>query len=234
MIDLEAVITLEMIATGVLSPNDGFMNEEDYLSVLETGRLKNGIVWPTPLSFAPIGDQNEQVVASLSVGDEVLLVDHEELPIALLKVEDIFEYDRDHRAEHLFGTKDRSHPGVAAIYERMGDISLGGKITLLNRASWGAFEPLRLTPLDTWRIFYEENDFKSSAGFMTGANPMHRGHEHMHRNLLEEVDSLLVLPLVEIAKREFTRHEFRLLAYRSVLDQYYPKDRTILAPLRVT
>src|SRR5690625_7998381 len=56
----------------------------------------------------------------------------------------------------------------------------------------------------------------------------------MHKNLLEEVDGLLVLPLVEMAKREYTRHEFRLLAYRSVLKQYYPQERTILYPLRVT
>src|SRR5690625_3862942 len=234
MIDLEAVITLEMIATGVLSPNDGFLNEEDYLSVLETGRLKNGIVWPTPLSFAPIGDRNEQVVASLSVGDEVLLVDHEELPIALLKVEDLFEYDRDHRAEHLFGTKDRAHPGVDSIYRRMGDKAIGGQITLLNRVDWGPFEPLRLEPKDTWHLFYEEKKFKKIAGFITGANPMHRGHEHRHRNHLEDVDGLLVQPLVEMAKREYTRHEFRMLAYRAVLEQYYPKERTILSPLRVT
>lgn len=37
-----------------------------------------------------------------------------------------------------------------------------------------------------------------------------------------------------MAKREYTRHEFRMLAYRTVIDEYYPKDRTILAPLRVT
>src|SRR5690625_6531517 len=30
VVDMEAVITLEMIATGVLSPNEGFMNEADY------------------------------------------------------------------------------------------------------------------------------------------------------------------------------------------------------------
>src|SRR5690625_1534569 len=39
VVDMEAVITLEMIATGVLSPNEGFMNEADYKSVLtEIGR----------------------------------------------------------------------------------------------------------------------------------------------------------------------------------------------------
>src|SRR5699024_7722855 len=47
-------------------------------------------------------------------------------------------------------------------------------------------------------------------------------------------DGLLVQPLVEMAKREYTRHEFRMLAYRSVLDTYYPEDRSILSPLRVT
>ena len=55
MVDLEAVITIEMIATGVLSPIDGFMNEADYLSVLKEGRLADGTVWPVPISFAPIG-----------------------------------------------------------------------------------------------------------------------------------------------------------------------------------
>src|SRR5699024_12329528 len=68
MVDLEAVITLEMIATGVLSPNEGFMNEEDYKSVLHNGRLKNNVIWPVPLSFAPTGERNKQVIESLSIG----------------------------------------------------------------------------------------------------------------------------------------------------------------------
>src|SRR5690554_4835453 len=45
MIDMEAVITVEMIATGVLSPNEGFMDEANYHSVLTKGRLENGLIW---------------------------------------------------------------------------------------------------------------------------------------------------------------------------------------------
>lgn len=108
MVDLEAVITLEMIATGVLSPNEGFMVEEDYKSVLTNGRLTNGVIWPVPLSFAPIGERNEQVIQTLSVGDEVALTDETKEPVAILKLDDIFHYDRDFRASHLFGTTDRS------------------------------------------------------------------------------------------------------------------------------
>jgi len=234
MVDLEAVITVEMIATGVLSPNDGFMGEEDYNSVLDKGRLANGTVWPIPLSFAPIGNTNEEIISKLSVGDEVVLADEKKQPIAIQKLDDIFEYDKDKRASHLFGTTDRSHPGVDSIYRRMGDTALGGPIYLLNRADWGPFEKIRMEPKDTWHLFYEEKGFKSMAGFITGANPLHRGHEYIHKNALEEIDGVFIQPLVEMAKKEYTRHEFRMLAYRAVIDNYYPKERSLLAPLRVT
>src|SRR5690554_526848 len=233
-VDLEAVITIEMIATGVLSPNKGFMNETDYLSVLKDGRLSNGVVWPVPLSFAPIGERNQEIIANLNKGDEIALTDADNEPVAILSIEDIFAYDKEHRAKSLFGTTDRSHPGVDSIHRRMGDTALGGTLHLLNRVDWGPFEKLRQEPKDTWRTFYEEKKFGSVAGFITGANPLHRGHEYIHRNALEEVDGLFLQPLVEMAKREYVRHEYRMLAYRNVLDTYYAKDRSILAPLRVT
>src|SRR5699024_116409 len=91
-----------------------------------------------------------------------------------------------------------------------------------------------MEPKDTWHLFYEEKGFKSMAGFITGANPLHRGHEYIHKNALEEIDGVFIQPLVEMAKNEYTRHEFRMLAYRAVIDNYYPKERSLLAPLRVT
>lgn len=233
-VDLEAVITIEMITTGVLSPNRGFMNEQDYLSVLENGRLSDGTVWPVPLSFAPTGMVNQEVIAQLSKGDEVALIDSDHEPVAILDIEDIFKYDRKHRAQQLFGTTDRTHPGVDSIYRRMGDTALGGTLHLLNRVDWGPFEQLRLEPKDTWKLFYEEKQFTSVAGFITGANPLHRGHEYIHRNALEEIDGLFLQPLVEMAKREFVRHEYRIRGYQNVIDTYYPQDRSILSPLRVT
>lgn len=233
-VDLEAVITIEMIATGVLSPNTGFMKEADYESVLTKGRLADGTIWPVPLSFAPVGNKNSEIIKGLRVGDEVALTDTNNDPVAILTLEDIFDYDKNGRAQKLFGTTDRSHPGVDSIFRRMGDTSLGGPVTLLQRADWGPFEKIRREPKDTWKLFYEEKKFNSVAGFITGANPLHRGHEYIHKNALEEVDGLFVQPLVEMAKREYVRHEYRMLAYRSVLETYYPMARTIMAPLRVT
>lgn len=234
MVDLEAVITIEMITTGVLSPNRGFMVEADYLSVLDTGRLASGVVWPVPLSFAPTGKVNQEIIAGLNVGDEVCLADTNGEPVAILELEDIFAYDREHRANKLFGTTSRDHPGVDSIYRRMGETALGGPLRLLNRVDWGPFEELRKEPKDTWKLFYEEKGFESVAGFITGANPLHRGHEYIHRNALEEVDGLFLQPLVEMAKREYVRHEYRIRGYKNVMEEYYPTDRSILSPLRVT
>src|SRR5690554_8224320 len=136
MIDMEAVITIEIIATGVLSPNKGFMDEANYKSVLSKCRLENGLVWPVPLSFAPTGERNKEVVKSLAVGNDVLLIDENKTPIAILTLNDIFSYDRSYRASQLFGTTDRNHPGVDAIYRRMGDTALGGSIKLLHCIDW--------------------------------------------------------------------------------------------------
>lgn len=233
-VDLEAIITVEMLATGVLSPNRGFMVEADYLSVLDKGRLADGTVWPVPLSFAPSGKRNSEIIADLSAGDEIALTDHHNDPIAIMTLDDVFAYDKAHRAQKLFGTTDRKHPGVDSVFRRMGDTALGGPVRLLKRADWGPFEKIRREPRDTWHLFYEEKKFNSVAGFITGANPLHRGHEYIHKNALEEVDGLFVQPLVEMAKREYVRHEYRMLAYRAVLGTYYPTERTLMSPLRVT
>lgn len=43
---------LEMIATGALSPLEGFMTGEDYASVLDLMRLTDGSVWTIPVTIA--------------------------------------------------------------------------------------------------------------------------------------------------------------------------------------
>src|SRR5699024_12567191 len=86
-------------------------------------------------------------------------------PVAILKLEDNFAYDRDLRASNLFGTTDRSHPGVDSMYQRMGDTALVRPIKLLRRVHWGPFEKLRLEPKDTWELFYEKKKFRSVGGF---------------------------------------------------------------------
>ncbi|MFQ6136884.1 MAG: sulfate adenylyltransferase [Candidatus Hydrothermarchaeales archaeon] len=232
-LDREAAINLEMIAVGVLSPNEGFMDQEDYRSVLYNGRLESGLPWTIPITFAPAGKKNAEVIKGLKEGEDIALVDDSGDPLAILHLEERFAYDKEERARQVFGTTERRHPGVDNLFTRRGDISLAGPIDMILRKSWGPFEKMRLEPADTWRIFYEEKRWETIVGFQT-ANPLHRGHEYLQKCALEIFDGLFINPVVETTRRAYFRNEFRIKAYEAALKTYYPKDSVILAPLRVT
>ena len=55
------VSDLDMLASGALSPLEGFMGREDYESVVESMRLANGLPWALPVCLAvdeaPAGDR---------------------------------------------------------------------------------------------------------------------------------------------------------------------------------
>ena len=44
---------LELLATGAVSPNRGFMTKADYESVVNEMRLANGLPWSLPITLAP-------------------------------------------------------------------------------------------------------------------------------------------------------------------------------------
>lgn len=233
MVDREAEISFEMIATGVFSPLVGSPSREENECIVESGRLLDGTPWPIPFSFAPAGRRNAEVVGRLSEGDDVVLIDRSSRPVALLHVREIYDFDRECRGRTLFGTPDpRAHPGVASIFRRMGRRALSGTVDLIQRASWGAFERHRLTPKETYHLFYERRGYRTVAGFVTGANPPHLGHEHMHRVALELVDGILLLPQVEMERTEYIRPYHRLLALEALADVYYPPLRVVLSALR--
>src|ERR1700742_83523 len=71
---------LELLASGALSPLTGFMGEADYRSVVEKLRLADGTVWPIPVTLAP----SAEVVAKISVGDQVALLDSADRPLGIL------------------------------------------------------------------------------------------------------------------------------------------------------
>jgi sulfate adenylyltransferase len=225
----DQIITLEMIATGVLSPNEGFMGQEDYESVLERGRMASGLPWTLPPTLAPKG--GEDLAKGLERGERLAITDGEGNVYAVMEVKDKFRYDKEKRAERLFGTTDRRHPGVDNIYRNMGEFCLGGPIWMLGRPGWGPFERYRLEPADTWRIF-EERGWKTIVAFQT-ANPIHRGHEYLQKCALEIFDGLFIHPVVETTRKAYFRNEFRLYAYQVALKNYYPQDRVLMAPLRV-
>src|SRR2546422_224549 len=207
---------LDMLATGALSPLEGFMGRNDYERVVEEMRLERGLPWALPVCLAV--DRPPQ-------GDEVALTDEAGRALAVLEVDEVYEYDREREAERCFRTTDEAHPGVARLYAQK-PLYLAGRVTVFQRVP-PEYPELALDPAETRRTFAERG-WKRVVGFQT-RNPIHRAHEYLTKGALETVDGLLVHPLIGETKSDDVPAEVRIACYRVLLDNYYPPGRVVLA-----
>ena len=132
----------ELILDGSFSPLNGFMTEEDYISVLETMRLGNGKLFPIPIVL----DLNEKFSQNLNYGDEIFLCNKEGFQIAKLLVESIWKPDLNKEANLIYGTNDRLHPAVNYLFEQGNKVYVGGKVRKLTMPNHYDFKHYRLTP----------------------------------------------------------------------------------------
>src|ERR1043165_1371323 len=100
---------LELLATGGFSPLRKFMGRADYQSVLDSIRLADGTLFPIPITLPVAKSLN------LSEGAEIALADEHNDLLALMRVEEIYEWDRETEAKSAYGTTDPRHPLVAEI-----------------------------------------------------------------------------------------------------------------------
>src|SRR5215203_3508225 len=83
---------LELLATGAFSPLRKFMGREDYLSVLESMRLADGTLFSIPITLPVAPNLN------ISEGAEIALADEHNDLLAIMRVEEIYEWDREREA----------------------------------------------------------------------------------------------------------------------------------------
>ena len=77
---------VENIADGIFSPLEGFLNQQDFESVISKGRLANGTAWTMPTVF----DVDEETGKKMKDAGDVLLKNPDGTGIAVLHVEDVY------------------------------------------------------------------------------------------------------------------------------------------------
>jgi sulfate adenylyltransferase len=214
---------LEMLTVGALSPLRGFVGEADYVSVLETMHLTNGLAWSIPVTLSLTEDDVKRIGAGGSVA---LLPWEAGDPIAVVEVAEVFKRDRQKESVGVFGTEDLEHPGVQALHDA-GDFCLAGTVRALALPEHDDFRPYRLTPAQT-RAAFAERGWRTVVGFQT-RNPIHRAHEYLQKCALEIVDGLLVHPLVGATKDDDVPADVRMRCYEALFEGYYPKDRAMVS-----
>ena len=224
------ICDLELLLNGSFFPLEGFLNEDDYNSVVENMRLKNGHLWPIPIVLPiPIIDKDKY-----KNEDKVILRDQTNLPIAVLNIESIYKPDIEKECLSVFGTVDTNHPYVQIILRNPNVLYIGGKIEKIQDVPRYDYKELRLTP-DQSKKFFSENNWSTVVGFQT-RNPMHRSHYELTKyalNTLGNSDAkLLIHPVVGITQPCDVEYHTRVKCYKELLKHYDPNSvKLALLPL---
>jgi sulfate adenylyltransferase len=218
-----SICDLEMLATGAFSPLDRFMGAADYRRVVAEMRLANGALFPIPVTLPVANDEH------VELDRDVALLDAKNEILAVMTVEEIYEWDLETTVRQVFGTTDARHPLVAEMHA-WGSRNISGRLQVLHLPKHYDFRELRLTPAET-RERLAQIGIKNVVAFQT-RNPLHRAHEELTKRATEEVAGVLLLhPVVGMTKPGDIDHFTRVRTYKALAAKYYDPNRILLALL---
>lgn len=218
---------LELILNGGFSPLTGFLNQEDYNSVVKEMRLSSvkdettgeGLLWPMPITL----DVSEAFAQDASVGEKIVLKDlRDERPLALLTIESIYKPDKQLEAELVF-RGDPEHPAIKYLFETADDYYIGGSVEGLNYPKHYDYSEFRKTPTELRKEFEKVGwGDKNVVAFQT-RNPMHRAHRELTVRAAQDIGEdgrILIHPVVGLTKPGDIDHHTRVKVYQQVLKKY--------------
>lgn len=218
---------LELILNGGFSPLTGFLNEEDYNSVVHDSRLtsvKNestgkGLLWPIPITL----DVSKETAANYKLGDRIVLKDlRDEKPLAILTVESIYTPDKKTEASKVF-RGDPEHPAVNYLFSTAGDVYIGGSIQGIDYPTHYDYVEFRKTPTELREEFNKLGWADQHVVAFQTRNPMHRAHRELTVRAAKDIGEnghILVHPVVGLTKPGDIDHHTRVKVYQQILKKY--------------
>jgi sulfate adenylyltransferase len=214
---------LELLATGGFSPLDRFMTRADFERVVQEMRLADGQVFPIPVTLSV------DPMPGLGIGRQLTLRSPSNDVLAVLDVEEIFEWDPQALAMQVYGTSDPRHPLVAEM-QHWGPLNISGPLRVYQTPRHYDFTTLRLTPLQA-RAALERMNTANVVAFQT-RNPLHRAHEEMTKRAMRSAAATLLLhPSIGMTKPGDVDHYTRVRTYQTLVKKYYDPGSVLLALL---
>lgn len=228
MLTSAAAANAVMLGAGYFSPLEGYMNLADALSVAESMHTTDGLFWPVPV--LNIVKQLDGV----AVGDSIALRDPniEGAPVlAVMELENIEPVSAKQlhdMAQHIFGTTDTAHPGVA-VFLGQGGYVLSGPIQVLNYSYYDQDFPGTFVTAYDLREQIQSRGWEKVVAFQT-RNPMHLAHEELCRMALErlEADGLVIHMLLGKLKPGDIPADVRDACIRKMVDTYFPENTVLV------
>jgi sulfate adenylyltransferase len=149
--------------------------------------------------------------------------------VAIMKVEEIYEWSLVETAFNVFGTMDLRHPLVAEMHS-WGKRNISGSLEVLRLPRHYDFSSLRLSPAKT-RSRLSDLNSSDVVAFQT-RNPLHRAHEELTKRAIEKLDAVLLLhPVVGMTKPGDIDYFTRVRTYKALAEKYYEPKRILLSLL---
>jgi sulfate adenylyltransferase len=179
-------------------------------------RLANGLVFPIPVTL-PVDPGD-----AIRLDQELALRNAKNELLAVMTIDEIYEWDRINESQKVFGTTDLRHPLVAEMH-RWGPLNVSGRLQVLQLPQHYDFRELRLTPGQT-RARLEGFGYRNVVAFQT-RNPLHRVHEELTKRAVEDVDGVLFLhPVVGMTKPGDVDQYTRVRTYKMLAEHYYDRS----------
>ena len=218
---------LELLLNGAFAPLESFMGKDDYNGVLNSMRLKDGSLWPIPITL-DVG--NDYIKSNkLKENVKIALRDKEGFLIAVLTVKDIWEIDKKKEAEAIYGTVDKNHPGVNYLYNKTKDYYIGGDLEKIQSPHHYDYQLLRHSPSELKNQF-KKLGWKKVVAFQT-RNPMHKAHREISfKAAMDNGANLLIHPVIGESKPGDVNHFTRVRCYQKIIN-HFPEGTTTLSLL---
>ena len=200
---------VELLMVGAFSPLEGFMDENNYNSVIKNNRNTNGLLFGLPIVF---DSNNEKVKAG-----ETILLTYKKQKIAVLEVSSKWEPDKSSEAELCYGTNSLDHPAVKMIFNERGRFYIGGRV-------YGFELPIREFPCKTPEEVRSTLPSNHDVVAFQCRNPIHRAHYELFTNALlsDNVSSnsvVLVHPTCGPTQQDDIPGKVRYLTYKELEEE---------------
>ena len=200
---------VELLMVGAFSPLEGFMDENNYISVIKNNRDTKGLLFGLPIVF---DSNNEKVKAG-----ETILLTYKKQKIAVLEVSSKWEPDKSLEAELCYGTNSLDHPAVKMIFNERGRFYIGGRV-------YGFELPIREFPCKTPEEVRSTLPSNHDVVAFQCRNPIHRAHYELFTNALlsDNVSSnsvVLVHPTCGPTQQDDIPGKVRYLTYKELEEE---------------
>ena len=210
------------MADGALSPLIGPMEEDEFNKVLEEEvieRKGKKYAWTIPLAF-PI---DEAEADKLSRGETVAVKNSSKELIGVLKITDIYKFDKGKYNAAVYNTEREDHPGARIFNKDERDYLLGGEIWALPQAGNGILGRYMLTPAES-RALFKRRGWEKILAFQT-RNALHRAHEYALLYATEQLveqgyfTGAVLNPLIGATKSDDIPADVRMRTYIELLNK---------------